>query len=130
MIASAVFLLMTSGVYLLMQRSLLRVAIGLSLLSHAIHLVVLSSGTFGRRAPLALAGAPPEQLGDPLPQAFVLTAIVISMAITVYLLAGIASTSRGGRPAEVEPAPSGDGERSPAALRSELEGREDAPWVR
>jgi len=124
--ACAVFLLMAAGVYLLLQHSLLRVVVGLGLLSHAIHLLVLSAGRFGRRAPLALAGAPQEQLGDPLPQAFVLTAIVISMAITLYLLAGMAAGSRGGRPAEIETAASNDGDRSAAELGAELEGREEA----
>ena len=112
--ACAVFLLMTAGVYLLLQRSLLRVAIGLSLLSHAIHLLVLSAGRFGARAPLVLAGIAPEQLSDPLPHALVLTAIVISMALTIYLLAGMAAGSHAGRSGELDSAPRGGEDREEA----------------
>jgi len=119
----SVFALVSVGVYLVLQRSLIRVAMGLGLLSHGIHLILLSAGRWGERAPLMIDGVSPEQMTDPLPQAFVLTAIVISMATTLYLLAGIAATARRGGSHDVEPAPQSDGERSAGEVLAELEGR-------
>jgi multicomponent Na+:H+ antiporter subunit C len=123
-VAVSVFALVSVGVYLVLQRSLIRVAIGLGLLSHGVHLLLLSAGRWGERAPLVIDGVGPEQMADPLPQAFVLTAIVISMATTLYLLAGIAATARRGRCHDVEPAPESDGERAAGEVLAELEGRE------
>jgi multicomponent Na+:H+ antiporter subunit C len=122
-IASAVFLLVTVGVYLLLHSSLLRVALGFGCLSHAVHLVVLSAGRWGDRAPLVREAVRPEEIGDPVTQAFVLTAIVIAMAFTVYFLAGmVVQTLRGGVPELLTP-PAGDGERSSEEILAELEGR-------
>ena len=126
-VATAVFLLLTTGIFLLLQRSLLRVALGLGCLSHAVHLLVLSAGRWGERAPLVREGVRPEQAGDPVSQAFVLTAIVISMSFTLYLLAGMAAQTRRGGVPELAPPPEGDGERAADAVLAELEGRgEDA----
>jgi len=120
----AVFLLVTAGVFLLLHRSLLRVALGLACLTHAVNLLVLSAGRFGARSPLVRPGLSAEQVSDPVPQAFVLTAIVIAMAFTLYLVAGMAvQTRRGGVP-EVAPAPEDDAERSDAEVLAELEGRD------
>lgn len=78
--------LVTGGVFLMMQRGMIRVIFGLALLSHAANLMLLTTGVSRWRGePLAdrmdLATA-----ADPLPQAFVLTAIVITLAVTVYML--------------------------------------------
>ncbi|MDJ0864679.1 MAG: sodium:proton antiporter [Myxococcota bacterium] len=124
-VAVAVFLLVTVGVFLLLHRSLLRVVLGLGCLSHAVNLLVLSGGRWGRAAPLAVGGVRVEDLADPVPQAFVLTAIVISMAFTLYLLAAMATKARRGGVPEIAPAPESDGDRTPASLRAELEGREE-----
>ena len=64
-----------------------------------------------------------------MPQAFVLTAIVISMATTLYLLAGIAATARRGLCHDVEPAPESDGERAAGEVLAELEGRGARPMT-
>lgn len=122
-VAVSVFALVSVGVYLVLQRSLIRVAMGLGLLSHAVHLILLSAGRWGDRAPLVMEGVSPERMADPLPQAFVLTAIVISMATTLYLLAGIAATARRGLGHYVRPAPESDGDRGPEEVLAELEGR-------
>jgi multicomponent Na+:H+ antiporter subunit C len=85
--ALAVGVLVAGGVYLILQRGLIRVAFGFVLLGHAVNVLLVSAGGMARRgAPLA-AHTPPDQAADPLPQAFVLTAIVITFGITVYLLA-------------------------------------------
>lgn len=78
--------LIAGAAYLMMQRDFMRIVIGFVLLSHAINLLLISSGGILRR--LAPFGDNPDQstTADPLPQAFVLTAIVISFAITIYML--------------------------------------------
>jgi len=122
-VALAVFLLVTVGVYLLLHRSLLRVALGLACLSHGVNFLVLSAGRWGSEAPIVTAGVRPAEVGDPVPQAFVLTAIVIAMAFTLYLLAGMAvQTRRGGVP-KLVPAPEDDGPQPAEALLAELAGR-------
>ena len=121
--ALGVLLLVTAGVFLLLQKSLLRVALGIGCLSHAVHLLVLSAGRWGDRAPLVTEGVREQDIGDPLTQAFVLTAIVIAMAFTVYLLAGMAAQARRGGAAELAPPPEMDGERSAGEILAELEGR-------
>lgn len=122
-VAGAVFLLITVGVFLLLHKSLLRVALGLGCLSHAVNFLVLSAGRWGERAPLVTEGLRPEDISDPVPQAFVLTAIVITMAFTVYLLAGMAAQTRRGGVPELAPPPEGDGERAADEVLAELEGR-------
>ena len=122
-VSLAVFLLVTAGVFLLLHRSLLRVALGLGCLSHAVHFVVLSGGRWGDRAPLVKEGVRPEDIGDPVTQAFVLTAIVIALAFTLYLLAGMAAQARRGGVPELAPPPEGDGERATDEILAELEGR-------
>jgi multicomponent Na+:H+ antiporter subunit C len=122
-VASAVFLLLTAGVYLLLHRSLLRVALGLACISHGVNFVVLSAGRWGSAAPIVADGTRAMDVSDPLPQAFVLTAIVIAMAFTLYLLAAMAvQTRRGGVP-KLVPAPEDDGSLSAEEILAELAGR-------
>lgn len=74
------------GVYLMMQRGMVRVVFGLGLFSHAVNLMLLTAGVSAwRREPLADVNSV-EVSADPLPQAFVLTAIVITLAVTVFML--------------------------------------------
>lgn len=75
------------GVYLLMQRGMVRVVFGLSLISHAVNLTLLSAGVTAWRAEPLVNVNGPGVSADPLPQAFVLTAIVITLAVTVFMLA-------------------------------------------
>lgn len=76
--------LVAGALWLLLQRGRVRTVLAFVLLSHAANVTVLlaSSGT-GRDAPFVGGGADPA---DPLPQAFVLTAIVISFGTTAFLL--------------------------------------------
>lgn len=78
---------LTGGsVYLMIQRGMVRVVFGLGLFSHAVNLMLLSSGVSAWRSePLADVNSS-DISADPLPQAFVLTAIVITMAVTVFML--------------------------------------------
>ncbi len=89
--------LVTTGAYLVMQRRLLQVILGLSLLSHAVNLMIISSGWVGDGlTPLVrdAANLNPVNYVDPLPQAMVLTAIVIGFAVTAFLLVLALSTYR------------------------------------
>ena len=74
------------GTYLVTARSLSRIVLGFSLLGHAAVLALLAAGGVAGEPPLAdrLAGA---ESSNPLPQALGLTAIVISFALTLFLLA-------------------------------------------
>ena len=73
------------GTYLLLGRQLSRIIIGIGLLGHGINvLLVLSGGDGG--AP-AFVGGDIDRFADPLPQALVLTAIVITFGVIAFLLA-------------------------------------------
>lgn len=72
------------AVYLLMSRNLIRVVMGTLIMSHSIHLLFLTlAGVQTGGPPLLDAGEPPYT--DPLPQALVLTAIVIAFGVTALL---------------------------------------------
>lgn len=82
-----IFILVTGGVYLLLQRSMVRAIFGVSLLSHAANFILLASGVPAWRAEPLTNLHEPAVMADPLPQAFVLTAIVITLAVTIFMLA-------------------------------------------
>ncbi len=75
------------GVYLLLERSLTRVVVGVVLMSNGINLVILMSGGAAGPAPIVDKAAPTAATSDPLPQALMLTAIVITLGTTAFLLA-------------------------------------------
>ncbi len=80
--------LFAGGSYLLMQRTLTRIVLAMTLWGHAANLVLLASGGLSGEAPLIdREGINPDDYADPLAQAMVLTAIVITFAIAVFLLA-------------------------------------------
>lgn len=72
------------GTYLMLSRQLSRVIIGIGLLGHGVNVLLILSGGGGDPA---FAGGDPAGFADPLPQAFVLTAIVISFGVIAFLLA-------------------------------------------
>lgn len=75
------------GLYMLLRRSLFKLVIGLAMLAHASNLLVFTSvGLTRGRAPLVPEGAlaPAPGVADPLAQALVLTAIVISFGLLVF----------------------------------------------
>ena len=74
------------GFYLLLQRSLMRVLIGVVVLGHGTNLLLqLVGGPPGR--PPIVGTAPSDTFADPLPQALALTAVVITFALTTFMLA-------------------------------------------
>jgi multicomponent Na+:H+ antiporter subunit C len=86
LIAFTAALLFACGTWLLMQRRLSRIIIGVGLLGHGANLLLIVSGGPGGRAPL-IGGEGDGALSDPLPQALALTAIVITFGVTAFLLA-------------------------------------------
>ncbi|MDK2972768.1 MAG: multicomponent Na+:H+ antiporter subunit [Candidatus Sumerlaeota bacterium] len=85
-----VFLLFASGLYLIMQRNLFEVLLGTNLLSHGTNLFLISmSGWHPDTLPPILVeafGHDPSPYVDPVPQALILTAIVISFGVTAFLV--------------------------------------------
>jgi multicomponent K+:H+ antiporter subunit C len=88
-VALGIAALAGSGVWLLLRPRTFQVIMGLSLLSYAVNLFIFVMGWVrGGLAPIVAAGTPPDpaRFADPLPQALVLTAIVITFATTALLL--------------------------------------------
>lgn len=102
-LAISIGLLAAAGVYLVLQRGMIRIILGFVLLTHAVNLLIIAAGGVQRREP-PFIGGDISAVADPLPQAFVLTAIVIAFAITV-VLATLAVVGKGDDDTE----PSGDG---------------------
>ncbi|GIG54991.1 cation:proton antiporter subunit C [Demequina activiva] len=85
-IAIAAGVLVAGAVYLFSRREMLRVILGFVLLSHAVNLIIIAAGGTDRRDEPIGGDLDPSLVADPLPQAFVLTAIVIAFAITIVML--------------------------------------------
>ncbi|MGF1552897.1 MAG: Na+/H+ antiporter subunit C [Paracoccaceae bacterium] len=88
-LAVVVGILIACGAYLMMSSNLIRVLFGLTILSNAVNLVIFASGrlTYGE-PPLVPPGAetPPAGAANALPQALILTAIVIGFGLLVFTL--------------------------------------------
>jgi multicomponent K+:H+ antiporter subunit C len=87
-LALGIGVLTASGVWLLLRPRTFQVIIGLSLASYAVNLFIFSMGRLRTGAAPVLdgAGADPANYTDPVPQALVLTAIVIGFAMTALFL--------------------------------------------
>lgn len=88
-LALAAGVLYAAGIYLMLRRRLAQLIIGLGLLSNGTNLLIFTAGGLTRaRPPVVPAGAtvlaPPY--ADPVPQALVLTAIVIGFGLLAFLL--------------------------------------------
>lgn len=95
-LALAIGLLAASGTWLLLRPRTFQVIIGLALLSYATNLFILAMGRLRVGASPVLADGPVDvaRYADPLPQALVLTAIVISFSMTALFLV-VLMASRG-----------------------------------
>ena len=88
-IAVAIGVLGGSGVWLVLRPRTFQVIMGLALLAYAVNLFIFSMGSLSvGKEPIIKPGVPPDLLNytDPMPQALVLTAIVISFATTALFL--------------------------------------------
>ncbi|MCH1625505.1 Na(+)/H(+) antiporter subunit C [Fredinandcohnia quinoae] len=85
LISIVIGILFAAATYLMLSKSLIRIIIGTGLLSHGAHLLILTMGGLKQgSAPVLVKGT--EQYVDPLPQALILTAIVISFGVTAFFL--------------------------------------------
>lgn len=90
LLAVAIGSLFAGATYLLLRRSVVKLILGLVLLSHAVNMLIFVQGDGVRRgAPpiLNADGTVPADVADPLVQALILTAIVISFGLTAFVLA-------------------------------------------
>ncbi|MEU4426469.1 Na(+)/H(+) antiporter subunit C [Actinoplanes sp. NPDC024001] len=77
--------LFAAGVTLLLERNLTRVILGITMLGNAVNLLILLGGGYG--GPPIVGVTPEARMSDPLTQAMILTAIVITLGMTAFLLA-------------------------------------------
>lgn len=90
LLAIVIGVLYASAVYLLLRRSLVKLLIGLALLTHATNLLIFVASGLTRGVPPVIgpdAQRPAGAIADPLPQALILTAIVISLGVIAFALA-------------------------------------------
>lgn len=87
-VALMVFAALTAGVYLALSRDVFRCVIGLTVLGAAANLVLFAAGRLGsaRPAVIPLGEQVLQEAANPLPQALVLTAIVIGFALVCFAL--------------------------------------------
>jgi multicomponent Na+:H+ antiporter subunit C len=85
LLAATAACLFSIGTYLVLQRKLSRIIIGLALLTHGGNILLITSGRRGN--PPIIGSAPRSTFSDPIPQALALTTIVITFAVTALLLA-------------------------------------------
>jgi multicomponent K+:H+ antiporter subunit C len=84
LVAVVIAVLVASGVYLMLRARTFPVILGLTLLSYGVNLFIFAMGRLKSGAPAVIGQA--ETHTDPIPQALVLTAIVIGFAMTAFLL--------------------------------------------
>jgi multicomponent Na+:H+ antiporter subunit C len=89
------------GVYLLLEKSMTRVILGVLLVGNATNLLLLMMSGPSGAAPI-VDGEEPGPFSDPVPQALILTAIVITFAVTAFLLALVYRSWRLGQKDEVQ----------------------------
>ena len=85
LVATAIGVLTAAGIYLVLRRRTFPVIIGISLLSYAVNVFLFASGRLAVNLPPVLTKTATAYT-DPLPQALVLTAIVISFSFFAFLL--------------------------------------------
>lgn len=86
LVASAVGVLTAAGIYLILRRRTFPVILGLSLLTYGVNVFLFATGRLAVNAPPILNKYAEVTYTDPLPQALVLTAIVISFGMTAVVV--------------------------------------------
>lgn len=75
------------GIYLMLERSMTRVLLGFLLVGNATNLLIITVAGAPGTAPIVTDGVAAEAMTDPLPQALILTAIVITFGVSAFLMA-------------------------------------------
>lgn len=86
LIVILVGILVSIGTYLILSRRLLRIVLGSSIIGHAVNLLLITSGGLKTGAPPLLHEKTTDGFTDAIPQALILTAIVINFAVTALVL--------------------------------------------
>lgn len=89
LMAILIGILFSAALFMILRRSIIKLIIGLLFLSHAVNLLIFTMGRLTRgKAPLIDEGSKSitEAVADPLPQALVLTAIVIGFGVTAFAI--------------------------------------------
>ncbi|MCB1257423.1 MAG: NADH-quinone oxidoreductase subunit K [Microthrixaceae bacterium] len=86
-VAVLVGVLFATGIFLILQRTLTRIILGLTTMSNGVSMLLMLSGGRAGAAPFTDRQTSGVRLADPMPQAMVLTAIVINFAMVSFLLA-------------------------------------------
>lgn len=105
MLAIVIGGLYAAGLYMLLRRSIVKLIFGLILIGHAANLLIFAAGGLTRgRSPLAPEGAltPPGVVADPMPQALILTAIVIGFGVTAFTVTLIHRAEQAGESDDLE----------------------------
>lgn len=87
LMAITIGILFAAAIYMMLRRSIVKLVIGLMLLSNAANLLIFSTAGMVRGAPPLIpegVAAPQGAVADPLPQALVLTAIVIAFGVLSF----------------------------------------------
>ena len=84
LLASAIGLLAATGIFLILRARTFPVVLGLAMIGYAVNLFLFSMGRIHLNAPAVLTTS--QKAADPLPQALVLTAIVIGFATTAFIV--------------------------------------------
>ncbi len=88
-LAFLVAIFFAAAIYLLLSQHVIRMLLGAALLSNAVNLLIFTAGRLTREVPPIIAeglSAPATETANPLPQALILTAIVISFSFFAFLL--------------------------------------------
>lgn len=86
-LALVIAALLGGGTFMVLRRGMLRIVVGFLLISHGVNLLIVLAGGPTRRSPAIGSHLPAGTTASPLPQALVLTAVVISFAVTILMLA-------------------------------------------
>lgn len=105
MLAIVIGGLYAAGLYMLLRRSIVKLIFGLILIGHAANLLIFTAGGLVRgRSPLVAEGqtVPVLPVADPLPQALILTAIVIGFGVTAFAVTLIHRAEQAGESDDLE----------------------------
>jgi multicomponent Na+:H+ antiporter subunit C len=89
LLAVVIGVLFAAAIYMMLRRSIVKLAMGLVLLSHAVNLLIFTVGRTTRGEPPLIEADELQLTGlfaDPVPQALILTAIVISFGVQAFAL--------------------------------------------
>ncbi|MDH6181608.1 multicomponent Na+:H+ antiporter subunit C [Microbacteriaceae bacterium SG_E_30_P1] len=99
---AAMAVMYACGVYFLLERSMTKVLLGFLLVGNATNLLIITMAGQAGIAPIVQDGVTAEEMTDPLPEALILTAIVITFAVSAFLMALIYRSWRLGTQDRVE----------------------------